>query len=98
VTLRVEVRRAAQSDINDAAAWYDEQRPGLGIEFLHELDAAFRRASDSPELYATVYLDMRRCATRRFPYNIFFRTRGSKLVVIAVFHASRGPHTWLARK
>lgn len=32
----------AQTELDDAVDWYNEQAPGLGIEFLDELDVMRR--------------------------------------------------------
>ena len=34
MTLEVRLRPEAEQDLSDAAAWYEEQRVGLGQEFL----------------------------------------------------------------
>jgi hypothetical protein len=48
VSIRIQPRARAEAE--QAAAWYEEQRPGLGIEFVLELDAAIERAEASPPL------------------------------------------------
>jgi hypothetical protein len=40
MTLRVVFRRAAKDEFERAAVWYDEQRSGLGEEFIHEIEQA----------------------------------------------------------
>jgi len=94
MTLRVVFRRAAHDEFSEAAAWYDRQRSGLGDEFVAEIEIAIGRAAESPILYPMVFGDIRRTATRRFPYSIFFRVRGEFLVVLAVFHGRRDPQKW----
>lgn len=97
MTLRVVFRRAARLEFEEAAVWYDQQRPGLGEEFLREIDEAIKRAADAPLRYPLVSGDIRRSVARRFPYTIFFRVRGSMLIVLAVFHARRNPAIWQRR-
>jgi len=41
--LRVVFRRAAKNEFEDAALRYDEQRSGLGEEFIHDIDQAVAR-------------------------------------------------------
>ena len=36
----------AEQDALDAAIWYEERQPGLGAEFLNEVDRAVRALSD----------------------------------------------------
>ena len=66
--LRVVFRRAARREFDDAADRYDEQRPGLGEEFIFEIDQAIVKAAASPERYPIVFDDIRRTVARRFPY------------------------------
>lgn len=49
MTLRIVFRRAAQSEFEDAAVRYDEQRTGLGEEFAIEIEQAITRAAAAPE-------------------------------------------------
>jgi len=45
MTLRIVFRRAAKNEFEEAAARYDEQRPGLGEEFIIEIEQAVGRAA-----------------------------------------------------
>ena len=38
--IRLEFRHQAEKEIADAAAWYEEQAPGVGVDFLKAVDAA----------------------------------------------------------
>ena len=97
MTLRVVFRRAARREFDDAADRYDEQRPGLGEEFIFEIDQAVVKAADSPERYPIVFGDIRRTVARRFPYSVYFRVRRDSMVVLSVFHGRRNPAVWQRR-
>ena len=43
MTLRIVFQRAAKSEYEDAAAWHDERRPGLGEELLSRLKKQLQR-------------------------------------------------------
>jgi hypothetical protein len=73
---RVVVRRLAGGDIADAHCWYDEQRAGLGREFLDEIEATLKRIADGPLRFPVAIGDVRRAlVVRRFPYSVYFRNR-----------------------
>lgn len=92
------LRPAAEEDIAEARDWLEDQREGLGGEFLDEVHEAFARIRESPELYAPEYKPVRRAPTRRFSYIVYYRTLGEEEVeVIAVQHASRHPRRWRSR-
>jgi len=97
MTLRVVFRRAAKSEFEDAAVWYDEQRNGLGEEFIAEIEEAVSRAAATPSRYPIVFGDIRRTVARRFPDSIYFRVRANSLIVLAVFHGRRSPVIWQRR-
>jgi hypothetical protein len=56
----VNIQPRAEAEADEAAAWYEAEQPGLGIEFLLELDAAIERAAETPLAYAPVFMDARR--------------------------------------
>ena len=97
MTLRVVFRRAAKSEFEDAAVRYDEQRTGLGEEFVVEMEQAITRAATAPERYPVVYGDIRRTVARRFPYAAYFRVRQESMAVLAVFHGRHNPAIWQRR-
>jgi plasmid stabilization system protein ParE len=91
------VRPEAALDIAEAAGWYESQRPGLGIEFILEADAAISRASENPQHYNCVHEDVRRVLMRRFPYGVYFIWRTDRVDMFAVLHQRRTTKTWQSR-
>jgi toxin ParE1/3/4 len=97
MSLRVVFRIAAQREFEKAVSWYNDQREGLGEEFLQEIENVVAGAAAHPERYPIVTGDVRRAVARRFPYSVFFRTRADTLVVLVVFHGRRDPEVWRRR-
>jgi plasmid stabilization system protein ParE len=97
VTLALRLRPEAERDLADAAAWYQEQSPGLGHEFLEEILASFSTIEKTPRLYPVIHRKTRRALIRRFPFGIFYRIEPSAVVVVAVMHGSRNPRLWKSR-
>ena len=67
------------------------------MEFLTEIQNLLQRIANTPEQFPMPYRDVRKAVARRFPYCIYFRERGQKIVVLAVFHSARNPVTWKKR-
>lgn len=88
MTWRVSVRPAAEADLADARAWYDDQRPGLGDEFLTSIADAFSRLEEGPEQFPVYYRGFRRVLVHRFPYKVFFRIERDVIVVFRVLHSA----------
>ena len=94
---RLLVRRHAKADVRAAARWYELQRPGLGREFVAEVDAAVNRVAENPVQYQVLYRGVRRAIVCRFPYAVFYRIEASNIVLFCVGHLHRDPASWKGR-
>ncbi len=97
MTLAVVFRRATRREFEEAALWYEERRPGLGVQFVSEINHAINLAAENPERFPVMHRDVRCVRVRRFPYSVFFRAESRRIVVLAVFHARRDPSVWKQR-
>lgn len=88
----------ADLDVEAAFEWYENERPGLGAEFLDELRAAYKRIADGPLRYRELRGGIRRALLRRFSYAVYFAIEADIVVVVAVLHASRDPAEWQRRR
>jgi plasmid stabilization system protein ParE len=71
--------------------------PGLGLEFLAELRAAYHRIQTGPLSYEELRAGIRRALTKRFPYAVYFSVEADLIVVLAVLHTARDPAEWQIR-
>ena len=82
----------AEQDALDAAIWYEERQPGLGEEFLIELDRAVRSLSESALHHRVRFADVRRAPIHRFKfYGIYYMIREEEVWILAIFHGRRHP-------
>jgi plasmid stabilization system protein ParE len=88
---RLIYRPEAATDVRAAFEWYEQQREGLGEEFLAELARAEHKAASTPLSFRVVRRDTRRIMLRRFPYQLFYRVVADVVVVVACFHGRRSP-------
>jgi plasmid stabilization system protein ParE len=87
----------AERDLAEAYAWYEDQRIGLGEEFLGCVDACIEAFRRMPEMHAVIYENYRRALVRRFPYTVFYEHVEGTVTVYCVFHTSQDPEKWLRR-
>lgn len=85
------------NEIEEAHSWYEKRRPGLGREFLDELERVLADISANPARYGFADGDIREGLLKRFPYAVYYRVLPSRIRVLAVFHASRNPSIWQSR-
>ena len=95
--LPVVFHRAARADFDEAHAWYEKQRPGLGEEFSERVHEVLTRIAAFPEIHQCIYKDVRRAVLRQFPFVVLYRVKPKQIRVIAVFHGRRNPTVWQAR-
>jgi len=85
----------ALSELTEAAAYYERQVPGLGADFIDELDAAIYRAVRFPQAWALIADEFRHCNLRRFPYTLIYHIEpDGGILIVSVFHQSRRPMSW----
>ena len=92
----------ASAELEDAATWYNKQRPGLGLEFLQAVDAALERIARWPHIGRRVPavpddVPARRFPITRFPYHIAYMEWEGVIRLLAVAHDSRKPGYWFSR-
>ena len=92
MSLPVIFKHAARLEFDEAVAWHESARPGLGREFKLEVKLALRRALANPEFFQGVRGRARKIRLRRFKkYAIYFAVKDNVFAVLSVFHASRDP-------
>ncbi len=65
--------------------------------FINAVEDAIFRIVESPNRWAVVDEDIRRCLTRKFPYGILYTIEDDYILIVAVMHCSREPGYWKAR-
>lgn len=97
MTLEARLRPESEQDLVEASGWYEQQRLGLGHEFLDEFWAILGAIAERPASYPLVHRRTRRAVTHRFPFGVYYRIEDVGIVVVAVMHASRDPRRWKRR-
>lgn len=97
----IELLRAAEEELLDAVAWYEDQQGGLGARFLSEVERASKRIAERPRIgplwaYSEVPEGVRRLSLRTFPYHVVY-VEDPRLVIVAVAHMKRRPGYWRTR-
>lgn len=91
------VRPRAELDLAEARDWYEQQVPELGVDFLHEVAKVMTLLATDPERPPLYYRGFRRVLLRRFPYKVFYRVEGDRVIVFRVLHGRRDHPRWLRR-
>ena len=85
--MQILYRVEAERDVAKAQKWYDQQRAGLGRDFLAVMRRAEELLADHPEAFQTAHGDYRRMVLLRFPYAVYYRPLDDgRLEIVAVLH------------
>jgi plasmid stabilization system protein ParE len=84
--ISVVVTPRAKQDARTARRWYERQRSGLGSQFVDALTEAIAALQRSPAMYARVHGEFRRMRVRKFPYGVFYRVEGERVIVHRILH------------
>jgi plasmid stabilization system protein ParE len=96
--VKVEFHRAADSELRAAATYYEDRAPGLGGQFLAEVERACSRLNEHQSLGPRLDSEHRRLALRRFPFALIDRIKSSDVQIVAVAHNRSRPAYWRRRK
>ena len=92
----------ARQEATDAAEWYDQNKAGLGTDFLDMLADAMQVIAEHPARWprytdVAVHGNLHRYRLDRFPYHIVYDLRDQEILVIAIAHVARRPGYWSRR-
>lgn len=88
---RLVIKEEADLEIIESYLWYEEQQPGLGEDFLQEVEEYLELIRLNPYIYEDKYKGQRPAVLKRFPFVLVYNIEEETIVVYAVFHTSRDP-------
>jgi len=93
----VTVLHEAEVELWEAVDYYETRCPGLGLDFLRQVEAGLITVRISPDLWPVREDGTRRYLLHRFPYVVVYLHLEDRLWVIAVAHCRRKPGYWTDR-
>ena len=95
--MKVRFLPEAETELDEAVAYYDVQRAGLGREFALAVRAGVDRVAERPRAWQILSERTRRYRLPRFPYGLVYAPLQTEIVVVAVMHLHREPGYWQRR-
>ncbi len=82
----------ANQDIYEASQWHEEQKPGLGYEFIDDVEEVLSYLESNPAIFQKKHSEIREAPLKKFSYVILYQIEDEKTVIVfAVFHTSQNP-------
>ncbi len=97
---KIIIEDLAQLDLHDVYQWYEEEKTGLGEEFLDSFEVSISRIERNP-LHASSYDATSRSAIlTRFPYEVIYLVNDleSEINIIAISYQHRKPDWFKKRR
>jgi toxin ParE1/3/4 len=96
------IENEAAVELEEAAAWYEQRRIGLGGEFMDAVDEVLAFITRWPHSGRPVPdvpqdLPIRRIPVRRFPYHVVYLEVSGAIRILAFAHNRRSPGYWETR-
>ncbi|MDG2989762.1 type II toxin-antitoxin system RelE/ParE family toxin [Candidatus Synechococcus calcipolaris G9] len=89
----------AIEELDAGVAYYEDQKAGLGLDFLVEVEQALGRIQQNPNLGAVYKVTgLSRYVIQRFPFLVFYAELEDCIWVIAIAHGRRRPDYWRERQ
>jgi hypothetical protein len=101
--VRLALLAEAESELADAAAWYEDRSEGLGDELIavtREALALIAESADTWPLWPGApgrIPPIRRFLLPRFPYALAYQVFPELIAILAVVHLRRRPMYWVGR-
>src|SRR5258708_16445026 len=96
--MRARFLKPAEAEVDEAIAYFNEQRERLGVRFEEELLGTVRLVCDHPLIGKPLTESVRKFGFRKFRYNLIYVVNGDEIVILAVAHHRRRPGYWRGRR
>ena len=88
----------AESEMIDAARFYEDKQPQLGKRFLQAVSQTAEKISWNPSIYRKIENSISWSRVAAYPFAIVFREKENHIEVLAVMHIRRQPGYWKTRR
>ena len=100
--MKVKVSTEATEELIEAAAWYEQEVPGLGDQLIDTFEQATIRLGKPnsplvPVVGEAAKLGAKRLILQRFPFSIVTIANSQTITIVAFAHHSRKPGYWHER-
>ena len=94
---KISIHEAAESELNDAADFYDIACVNLGSVFIDEVQRTIKKISEFPEAAPVIRGQIRKKPIAKFPYSVIYSIHLDEIRILAIAHQKRRPFYWRSR-
>lgn len=89
---KINIREEAVQDLVKGYLWYEEQKKGLGENFVSEVESSLKHLRRNPEAFPKKRKSLRELSLKIFPYLIIYSVENSLVTVMAIFNSHLNPN------
>jgi toxin ParE1/3/4 len=94
---KISIHEAAESELNDAADFYDIASVNLGSVFIDEVQRTIKKISQFPNAAPVIRGQIRKRLIAKFPYSVIYSVHSDEIRILALAHQKRRPFYWRSR-
>ena len=88
----------ANTELREAAHYYEDRMEGLGDRFMDEVDRTLNTIASFPEIGREDWAGFRVFRVKHFPFNLLYKAFPDHIYILAVAHQRRRQGYWQNRK
>ena len=83
----------AREEFSTEFEWYEEQKDGLGGEFIKEIEQSLNLIRKNPNHYPSKINLFNEFVVKKYPYIIIYKiiSSSSEIIITSIFHSKRNP-------
>jgi hypothetical protein len=90
---KIKLLAKARKEFLTAVEWYEEQKDGLGGEFIKEIEQSLNLTRKNPNHYPLKINHFNEFVVKKYPYILIYKitSSSSEIIITSIFHAKRNP-------
>lgn len=95
--MKIEFHPEAEQELREAAKYYENNAPGVGITFITDLYKSVKYIKQYPLASKEIGYGIRKKVLDKFPYKVLYSIEKDTILIIAIAHQKRRPEYWQSR-
>lgn len=95
---KVSFHETAESELNEAADFYELASPDLGRLLIDEIQRTVGRITEFPDSAPRIHGEIRKRSIARFPFSVIYSVHLNEIRILAIAHQRRRPFYWRGRR
>ena len=87
----------ADEEFREAARYYENEAPGIGLAFIAEVHRVIAVVISHPRAAKKIRGTIRSKVLFHFPYSLLYSIESDLILIVAVAHQKRRPTYWRSR-